>query len=271
MAEFPAFQLWTDAYLADTTELTTIEHGAYLLLLIAMWRAGGSLPNNDDRLARFCRLTPQKWQSVKPVIMEFMTIDGDQITQGRLQDEIEKARERSRKASTSARAKYRKTNKTPPANATPKHSSEPATTTITINTSSSLRSEERVEQESWWLEFWDVFPNKVGKPAAGKAFVKAIKRVDRETMMAGLDRYVNKTDDRPWCNPSTWLNQDRWADMPATVGRQQPQRRQSEMNLYLDQFITETERRENEQVAESSRASTPAEQHALPSPRRYDR
>lgn len=65
-------------------------------------------------------------------------------------------------------------------------------------------------------QFWSVFPNKVGKADAVKAFLKAQHRVDFESLMAGLHRYVAKTDDRPWCNPSTWLNQDRWADEPAT-------------------------------------------------------
>lgn len=66
-------------------------------------------------------------------------------------------------------------------------------------------------------EFWAVYPNKVGKPDAAKAFQRAGQRVGFETLMAGLRRYVGKTDDRPWCNPATWLNQDRWADEPATV------------------------------------------------------
>ena len=43
MAEFPALPLWTDAYLGDTTHLTTIEHGAYLLLLMTAWRTADAL------------------------------------------------------------------------------------------------------------------------------------------------------------------------------------------------------------------------------------
>jgi hypothetical protein len=71
--------------------------------------------------------------------------------------------------------------------------------------------------------FWAMFPNKVGKADASKAFVKARQRVDLQTMMDGLYRYVRKTDDRPWCNPSTWLNQDRWTDEPAAQARGSPQ------------------------------------------------
>lgn len=66
-------------------------------------------------------------------------------------------------------------------------------------------------------EFWSLYPNKVGKRDAEKAFAKAIQRADLETIMAGLRRYVAKTDDRPWCNPATWLNQDRWEDQPAAA------------------------------------------------------
>ncbi len=64
-------------------------------------------------------------------------------------------------------------------------------------------------------EFWRVYPHKVGKTAALKAFKNAMKSVAFEQLMVGLHAYVNKTDDRPWCNPATWLNQGRWDDKPA--------------------------------------------------------
>lgn len=65
--------------------------------------------------------------------------------------------------------------------------------------------------------FWAEYPHKVGKRDAEAAFVRARRRVEFDPLMAGLAAYVAKTDDRPWCNPATWLNQDRWEDRPATV------------------------------------------------------
>lgn len=68
--------------------------------------------------------------------------------------------------------------------------------------------------------FWSTFPNKVGKADALKAYERAKKRgIPWSEFWAGLLRYVNKTDDRPWCNPATWLNQDRCKDQPASVPR----------------------------------------------------
>ncbi|SRR6266404_152842 len=63
--------------------------------------------------------------------------------------------------------------------------------------------------------FWAAFPNKIGKADAMKAFDKASGKVTPEVMFPALNRYANKTDDRPFCNPSTWLNQERWLDQPA--------------------------------------------------------
>lgn len=60
--------------------------------------------------------------------------------------------------------------------------------------------------------FWSRYPKRVGRRDAEKAFERAGKRADFDAIMAGLDRYVRKRDDRPWCNPATWLNQDRWTD-----------------------------------------------------------
>nr|WP_246739749.1 hypothetical protein [Martelella sp. HB161492] len=65
--------------------------------------------------------------------------------------------------------------------------------------------------------FWPAYPQKVAKPAALKAFMRARTRADLEAILAGLNRYVAKRDDRPWCNPATWLNQDRWNDAPVSA------------------------------------------------------
>lgn len=66
--------------------------------------------------------------------------------------------------------------------------------------------------------FWQLYPHKVGKRDAIKAFDLALRagKVPFEQLMEGLERYVHKTDDRPWCNPGTWLRQGRWEDQPAS-------------------------------------------------------
>jgi hypothetical protein len=68
-------------------------------------------------------------------------------------------------------------------------------------------------------EFWAAYPNKVGKGEARKSFerIRLVGLVSIEELMAGLERYRAKADDRPWCNPTTWLNQERWSDSPNEV------------------------------------------------------
>ncbi|MCR6671462.1 DUF1376 domain-containing protein [Devosia ginsengisoli] len=115
MAQFPALPLWTDAYLADTGHLTTLEHGAYLMLLMSMWRAGGDLPNDDRKLARFAKLTTPQWQRIKDTIMEFMTVspDGLTVSQGRLGDELQYVRDHSKKQAKNSRQRWGNRTATP--------------------------------------------------------------------------------------------------------------------------------------------------------------
>ena len=90
MAEFPALPLFTDAYLGDTTHLSTFEHGAYLLLLIVSWRTPGCcLPDDDVLLARYTRMTRDKWRKVRPIIEPFFTIEDGFWHQARLQNELQ--------------------------------------------------------------------------------------------------------------------------------------------------------------------------------------
>jgi uncharacterized protein YdaU (DUF1376 family) len=59
--------LYVRDYLADTGELTTLEHGAYLLLIMNYWQKGG-LPTEDAKLAQITRLSLKQWLSIKPTI-----------------------------------------------------------------------------------------------------------------------------------------------------------------------------------------------------------
>lgn len=94
MAEFPAFPLFTDAYLGDTTHLTTIEHGAYLLLLMVAWRSrGNKLPNDDRLLARYTKCTASQWKRIRPILEPFFSISSDGWSQGRLMDEANHVRQ----------------------------------------------------------------------------------------------------------------------------------------------------------------------------------
>lgn len=97
---------------------------------------------------------------------------------------------------------------------------------------SSLRSEEPSTAELF-NTFWRIYPNNIGKAAALKAFAAALKRVGWLALLAGLERYVAKTDDRPWCNPATWLDQERWDDEPSVSSPRAQRKKTSTAVTYL--------------------------------------
>ncbi len=73
-------------YMQDTVTLSTEEHGAYLLLLMAQWSNGGEpLPNDPEVLARICRLTKRRWsQKVSPSVLRFFVETATGISHPRI-------------------------------------------------------------------------------------------------------------------------------------------------------------------------------------------
>lgn len=86
MSKKPDMGLDTDAYLADTGHLSTLQHGAYLLLLMAMHRSeDGWLPGDDNYLARASRLTLGRWKQMATTIRALLIETGGRVSQKRVQ------------------------------------------------------------------------------------------------------------------------------------------------------------------------------------------
>jgi uncharacterized protein YdaU (DUF1376 family) len=67
---------WAD-YFADTTHLTTEEHGAYLLLIGAYWRRNSPLPDDKSFLASLTKMTVRRFNSVRDKLSDmFVLVDG---------------------------------------------------------------------------------------------------------------------------------------------------------------------------------------------------
>ena len=71
MSERPFMQLYVSDFVGDTLQLSTEQIGAYMLLLMAMWNAGGSLPEDDARLARVARLPLKRWRAISAELLAF--------------------------------------------------------------------------------------------------------------------------------------------------------------------------------------------------------
>lgn len=99
--------LFPDSYHKDTTHLTTEEHGAYLLLLMAAWGQDDcTLPYDAKRLAALAKLPVARWNKIAPTVLEFWTIEGGRIMQKRLRHEWEYVRAKSEKRKGAANARW---------------------------------------------------------------------------------------------------------------------------------------------------------------------
>jgi hypothetical protein len=141
-------------------------------------------------------------------------------------DKRQPSRERPEDISTERSRRFRERHATPrnasehqetPGNATQRLDKDSDTDTESEKKESlaSLASRAKAEFDD---TFWPAYPNKVGKPKAASSFATKRKTYDLDAIMAGLDRYKrDKPGDRPWLNPATFLNQERFNDEPGLL------------------------------------------------------
>ena len=86
---------------------------------------------------------------------------------------------------------------------------------IKANVNESQESISSSSVDDGFAEFWAIYPRKVGKGAALKAWKKARKTATTEQIVAGCNLYaaLRRTEDPQYtAHPATWLNAERWLD-----------------------------------------------------------
>ena len=102
---------WRD-YIADTRNLSTEQHGAYLLLIGYYWVTGRPLPDDDAQLCAVARCTLARWRALRPLVLAFFRREHDGWRHKRIDHELAKttgAYERRTKANReNIRKRYQK-------------------------------------------------------------------------------------------------------------------------------------------------------------------
>jgi hypothetical protein len=82
------------------------------------------------------------------------------------------------------------------------------------------RKEPSPISEKQFDEFWEIYPRKVGKPQAKKAFKKALQEISLEEILSCTKEYQQQRraeDPKFTKHPATFLNAKPWLDEPAKV------------------------------------------------------
>lgn len=235
-----------DEYIAGVGNvLRADEQGVYWMICSLIYSEGRAIAENHRRIGGLCRLRPAV---VKRIIDDLVDQHGKlvrtdgKLSQKRAESELERASKRIQTAHENGVKGGRPKKKTEENQQTLKadgFQDEKLTTNYqppTINHQledsphSPPEGDRSVEPEppdrqptveEEFSTFWQAYPHKVGKGGqhgAASAFKKARRKASLAVILGGLERYkATKPPDRNWCNPATWLNQERWADQPDLV------------------------------------------------------
>jgi uncharacterized protein YdaU (DUF1376 family) len=87
-------------YVKNTLKLTTRQHGAYLLLILACWQDGGSVDGDDETLATITKLSMKDWLRDRPKLAPYFEATAQKWTHRRVVDELLEAARLTRERSS---------------------------------------------------------------------------------------------------------------------------------------------------------------------------
>jgi uncharacterized protein YdaU (DUF1376 family) len=206
-----------DEWLVGVAGLTPEQNGIYRTVCDLIASTGGPIPVDDERLFGIVKA---KRNRIKRVISELLaghklTLSGSQLSNNRVISELERANNRARIGSDLAAKRWNLNHLGDAdrnARARNKLNQEPRT----INHKPKETRASRASSNDAFDRWYEGYPRKDAKGAARKAFEEAMKKTSLEELIAGVNRYIaNKPPTQAYCHPATWLNQERWTDVPA--------------------------------------------------------
>ena len=226
----PFFNLYVTDYEGDTAHLTIEEDGAYMRLLRLCWRTPGcSIPSDPKWIIRQMRCDQETFErAVKPVLDEFFKRNKSRYWSPRLLAEYQRANEsRERRVEAGKKGGQARAKNVEGQRGL---SLSDAAKSLETNTTDSKQCSSNQNQnhnhivkrvtkvtpkDDLFGKFWDLYPRKIGKGQALRAWSAAVKKVDPAVIVEGLQLHLEdlSSKDREFTpHPATWLNGERWAD-----------------------------------------------------------
>ena len=125
-------------------------------------------------------------------------------------------------------------------------------------------TETETDKRHLFDDFWKIYPLKVGKGAALKAFLKAVRTTDADIIIKGATRYkLDPNRSQAYtAHAATWLNAQRWLDEALPVRNLSPEEKKQKE---LQEARLKSER-EKEEAAEWFRQMEEQRSRAVPPP-----
>lgn len=227
-------------YREKTLHLTAEQDGIYRRLIDHYMETRKPLPDNDLALARISGVDIACFEHASSIIRAFFKqrkagFLNHQTCDEMLNEQDDKAKFRTERARIAAEKRWSNQDVTESSNAnimpdamlgdaTVNSNSKHIGTNVPINplppkakTVSSSPTGEKPDSD--FLEFYHIYPHKVGKDAAQKAYHRALKAkgVTHAVLIDGAERLAAAhaaagTEKRFIPHPATWLNGGRWKD-----------------------------------------------------------
>lgn len=93
MSTKPYFKYYIGDYLADTAHMSTIEHGAYHLLMLSYYYTKSPIPDDDKRLATITKMSLKGYRRIKSTLSQKFTVKDGFWYHNRIEKELIKYEE----------------------------------------------------------------------------------------------------------------------------------------------------------------------------------